>query len=439
MVNTDTALNTPAVILSQDAIQEFRVQSETYSAEYGFSANQINIVSKSGTNKLHGSVFEFARNDAFDASTHFQPVKPELRQNQFGFVAGGPVIIPKLYDGRDKTFWLANYEGWRIRNGTSSYYNIPSAAELGGDFSASGLPAFGTAGCTAALAGSNPCMPIDPTTGAPFPGNVIPSTRFSRLANVTAKLFPAQNCFGAGCLGNFHLSTTLPNDTDQQTYRLDQNFGKFGSIFFRYTKANYLLDTASIDLGSRGLEYLHGELDELGDLAHHFAAAWLCEQLPLRISGREGDAGRQPGTDYRRHRPWIDRRIHGAARLCAWISQYFVQNLSGAAGSPGNNPTTSDIPMWEFADSLSTVKGKHTFSMGFDYRTWVQKRDLSTNFLGSYGFNNTSISNNTRRLSHSVLRHWKCGGGLPAGLLCRRIDLSARSFQQTKHRRRRAI
>ena len=88
LANTDTALNTPAVILSQDAIQEFKIQSETYSAEYGFSANQINIVSKSGTNQLHGSVFEFARNDAFDAKGPFQTAIPELRQNQFGFVAG---------------------------------------------------------------------------------------------------------------------------------------------------------------------------------------------------------------------------------------------------------------------------------------------------------------------------------------------------------------
>ncbi len=126
MANTDTALNTPAVILSQDAIQEFKVQSETYSAELGFSANQVNIVSKSGTNSLHGSVFEFNRNDAFDANTHFQPQKPTLRQNQFGFVAGGPVIIPKLYDGRNKTFWLANYEGWRIKNGNNGYYNVPT-------------------------------------------------------------------------------------------------------------------------------------------------------------------------------------------------------------------------------------------------------------------------------------------------------------------------
>ncbi len=395
MVNTDTALNTPAVILSQDAIQEFRVQSETYSAEYGFSANQINIVSKSGTNKLHGSVFEFARNDAFDASTHFQPVKPELRQNQFGFVAGGPVIIPKLYDGRDKTFWLANYEGWRIRNGTSSYYNIPSTAELGGDFSTSGLPAFGSAGCTSALAGSNPCMPIDPTTGAPFPGNVIPSTRFSRLANVTAKLFPAQNCFGAGCLGNFHLSTTLPNNTDQQTYRLDQNIGKFGSIFFRYTKADYLLDTASTTSVPSGLNIFtenstSWEVSHTISLPHGFVNNFRFGHLGAKVIQGDSPADTTDVTNL-----GLTGVFTGLPDYARGYPNISFQNLSGAAGSPGNNPTTSDIPMWEFADSLSTVKGKHTFSMGVDYRTWVQKRDLSTNFLGSYGFNNTSISNNS--------------------------------------------
>ena len=104
LINTDTALVTPAVILSQDAIQEFKVESGTYSAEYGFSASQINIVSKSGTNKIHGSVFEYNRNDAFDASPfptstdYIAGVKtqnPVLRQNQFGFVVGGPVYFPK--------------------------------------------------------------------------------------------------------------------------------------------------------------------------------------------------------------------------------------------------------------------------------------------------------------------------------------------------------
>jgi len=140
LINTDTALNTPAVILSQDAIQEFKIQSETYSAEYGFSANQVNIITKSGSNQLHGTAFEFLRNDAFDAKAPFQQTLPELRQNQFGFVVGGPVYIPKVYDGRNKTFFLVNYEGWRIRNGfDQSTFTVPVAAQVNGDFSASGL------------------------------------------------------------------------------------------------------------------------------------------------------------------------------------------------------------------------------------------------------------------------------------------------------------
>jgi hypothetical protein len=191
LANTDTALNTPAVILSQDAIQEFKVQSETYSAEFGFSANQVNLVSRSGGNDIHGSLFYFGRNDALDAITivpnplpgQAAPEKAELRQNQFGFVASGPVYIPKLYDGRNKTFWLVNYEGWRIKNGTNIGATVPSAAELNGDFSSLSLPAYGTAGCTANLTSNNlPCMPVDPQTGLPFPGNKIPSTRFSKLA-----------------------------------------------------------------------------------------------------------------------------------------------------------------------------------------------------------------------------------------------------------------
>ena len=151
ITNTDTALQTPAVILSQDAIQEFKVQSETYSAEFGFSANQVNLISKSGTNQFHGTVFEFNRNNAYDARSYFQPVVPELRQNQFGYVLGGPIWIPKLYDGRNKSFFLANYEGWQIVNGSNAYSIVPDTTELGGNFSGENLPAPGTPACAAAL------------------------------------------------------------------------------------------------------------------------------------------------------------------------------------------------------------------------------------------------------------------------------------------------
>src|ERR1700723_1181836 len=164
LINTDTSLNTPAVVLSQDAIQEFKVASENYAAEYGYSANQVNIISKSGTNQLHGTAFLFDRNNAFDAytPTPFQttPTKPVLRQNQFGFVAGGPVYIPKIYDGRNKTFWIANYEGLRGRQESVVLNIVPTPAELGGQF-------------------TSPI--IDPTNGTPFPNNQVPTNRFSRL------------------------------------------------------------------------------------------------------------------------------------------------------------------------------------------------------------------------------------------------------------------
>ena len=129
--NVDTALGTPAVILSVDAMEEFKEQTKTYSAEYGFSANQINLVSKSGTNQYHGSLFYFGRNEALDAKNFFDPptaTKPTLDQKQFGGTISGPII-------KNKTFLLVNYEGARIERGSSTFYIVPTPDQLAGRFS----------------------------------------------------------------------------------------------------------------------------------------------------------------------------------------------------------------------------------------------------------------------------------------------------------------
>jgi hypothetical protein len=396
LANTDTALNTPAVILSQDAIQEFKVQSETYSAEYGFSANQVNIVSKSGTNQLHGSIFEFARNDAFDAKAPFQTSIPELRQNQFGFVVGGPVYIPKVYDGRNKTFFMVNYEGWRIKNGTNLFFSEPDAAELQGNFSGENLPAYGTAACAAALAASNPCMPVDPTTGAPFSGNIIPTTDFSRLASVelAAKLFPAPNC--PGCAqGNYRLNTTLPNTVDQETYKLDENLGRLGSVFFRFTNAQYTNQgvTGSVSVPAGVSVFVEKsqswELSHTIDLSHNIVNNFRFGRLEA-VSNQGGNPA--PVADVSAlGLTGVFQNIPAPYRLYPSVN---FQNLTAAYGSQGNDSTTSDIPMWEFADSLSLIRGKHTITTGFDYRNWIQKRNLSADYLGDFGYNNTTIQTN---------------------------------------------
>ena len=407
ITNTDTALQTPAVILSQDAIQEFKVQSETYSAEYGFSANQVNLISKSGTNQFHGSVFEFNRNNAYDARSYFQTTIPELRQNQFGYVLGGPIWIPKLYDGRNKSFFLANYEGWRIVNGSNAYQNVPDTSELGGNFSTENLPAgppnpnVGSPGyaCYLALKNSNPCLPVDPVTGLPFPGNVIPTSRFSRLAQVTEAggLFPAPN--SSSPLGNFLLREGLPNTTDQQTYRGDQQLGKFGSAFFRWTHAVYDNESTS-----------NASFPDGNNLFTEDSTSWVLNHtitLPKNFVNnfRFGHLT-ATANQYANAAPTSAVSALGLTGVFTDLPDYArgwpgisFQSLNGAFGSPGNNPTTSNIPLWEYADSVTVIRGKHTFGFGFDYRRWVQKRDLSTNFLGSYSFQNTLINTNGTTLN----------------------------------------
>ncbi|PYX85856.1 MAG: hypothetical protein DMG70_02260 [Acidobacteria bacterium] len=395
LVNTDTSLNTPAVILSQDAIQEFKVQSETYSAEYGFSANQINIVSKSGTNQLHGTAFEFLRNDAFDARSTFQTTIPELRQNQFGFVLGGPIYVPKVYDGRNKTFFLVNYEGWRIRNGTNGFFSVPDPAQLSGDFSSSGLLTVAQ-GCVPSA--TTFCMPVDPNTGQPFSGNKIDPSRFSRLAQVglAAKLLPAPNCLTSGCLGNFRLNTTLANTVDQQTYKVDQTLGRFGSVFFRYTKAEYSNQningstTVPFGIGIFNEQSNSWQISHTISLGHNNVNNFRFGHLdPTAIQG----GNPAPTSDVTTlGLTGVFQNLPSYARLYPSIT---LQGLANTGfGSQVNDATTSDVPVWEFADSLSMIRGKHTVTVGVDYRRWVSKRNLSSDFLGHFTFQNDTILNN---------------------------------------------
>src|SRR5580700_1532404 len=134
-------INLPVVIPTQDSIQEFKVQTSNLGADWGkFSGGVINLSTKSGSNALHGAAYEYLRNKVLDANDFFLnkagQARPPFTQNQFGANAGGPLYVPRLYDGRDKTFWFFSWEGFRLRTGTAFTTTVPTPAEESGDFSA---------------------------------------------------------------------------------------------------------------------------------------------------------------------------------------------------------------------------------------------------------------------------------------------------------------
>jgi len=434
LVNTDAALVTPAVILSQDAIQEFKVSSGTYSADQGFSATQINIVSKGGTNSLHGSAFWFDRNDAFDAkpfptASVQGATNPVLRQNQFGFVAGGPIFIPKVYDGRNKSFFMANYEGWRITNGVVQGTEMPNPAILTGDFSAeqyvapasSGLPggllpAYGTADCTKLLSLSGNCMPVDPTTGQPFLGNKVPPA--AQTGNVG--LVAVKNGFwqaptvankpeGASVV-NYIKNIGFPLHQNQQTYRGDQSLGKLGSVFFRYTDANYTNQGFynSQDLIHGYETYQQSQTSwtvshtvNLGSRSvNNFRFGHLTANAPQGGPQITSDAVSALGLS--------GTFTHFSALQQTWPSVVFNSGGFGQGGGSVNAYTGSQGPTWEYADSFTTVHGRHTLGFGVDYRRWRLIRNLDDDFYGDWQFNGATIQTNSTGCTTST---GLCGTG----------------------------
>src|SRR6266852_1087600 len=176
--NTDPGFNTYAVLPSIDALQEFKVEAGVYPAEFGHYQIQVNVSTLSGTNQFHGTLFDFVRNNAFDALPYNFTSKPltssQFKWNQYGYTLGGPIWIPKVVNGKNRFFFMSNYEGFNLRQTTQTVYTTFPAAFRTGDFSS--------------VLATN--VITDPTTGLPFPGNIIPSGRLTRSPKGSCSTFP---------------------------------------------------------------------------------------------------------------------------------------------------------------------------------------------------------------------------------------------------------
>jgi len=238
-------INLPVLIPTQDSIQEFRVQTSNLGAEWGrFAGGVTNLSTKGGTNYLHGEAYEYIRNRIFNANDYFLNAagkpRPPWVQNQFGAEAGGPLPLPH-YDGRNRTFWFASWEGFRLRTGQPFTTTVPSPQERTGDFSM--ISSRIVDPCAGAVNAQGAC----PESGAapvPFAGNVIPATRINPTSKALLDLWPAPNSAGivtpSGTVNNFNTVSRTGGNQDQVVVRIDQDVTLRQRLLFRFSYWNVM-------------------------------------------------------------------------------------------------------------------------------------------------------------------------------------------------------
>ena len=233
--NTDLNFNSYMLLPSIDALREFKVESGLFDAEYGRAIAQINVSTKSGTNQYHGTLFEFLRNSSLDAKNYFdrkdRPIPP-FKRNQYGATIGGPVKVPKLYDGTDRLFFLFNWEGLRERKALTQGINVPLTAERLGDFSGNSSIIYDPATRVFDAAGNVLTAPT------PFAGNKIPDNRIHPVAKKLLAFFPQPQV--GGRVLNYVNDESRRVDADQYTYRLDFTESSQSNWFFRHSISHEL-------------------------------------------------------------------------------------------------------------------------------------------------------------------------------------------------------
>jgi Carboxypeptidase regulatory-like domain len=230
--NVDQYTNVNQPFPMPDSLQEFSVQTSNFSAEYGQNSGAIvNVVTKSGTNEFHGNLFEFVRNDVFNARNWASIAQDHIKRNQFGGTIGGPVRIPKLYNGQDKTFFFVGIQGtiFHYIAADSSAY-VPTQANLNGDFSALLNPTSPDNPLHAAK------QLINPQTKQPFPNNQIPTNLYDKAALNTVGLLPS----ATDATGFVHfIQPFAPQDFQEELVRLDHSISSNDRLTARYFIDNY--------------------------------------------------------------------------------------------------------------------------------------------------------------------------------------------------------
>jgi hypothetical protein len=354
---------------SFNAIAEIRIGETINSAEFGGVAD-ITTISKSGTNSIHGGLFENVQNNDMNASDFFSHVAPELKMNNFGIFLGGPVVIPKLYNGRDKTFFFGSFEALRLPKTQTEVQSVPTAAMRAGDLSA--YPAL---------------------TG--YPGNHIPASKLNPYSQkAMALLFPQADYGPAGAIANNYLADfVIPIKSNQADIRVDQYVGTKNQFFARYTYKNKrAFQIPNSGFASSPYASAAEGSQSVPEVDQALTVAWNYTISPSIVNElRVGYSSNHEASTF-------------------GISAQTSANTLGLTGLPTPPPAGADIvpeiqivgfvPTFGFSqianqstkqalETLTWTKGAHTFKYGADYRRLdAYGTSAFYNILeGAYSFN----------------------------------------------------
>ena len=384
-VNVNRGVSISQWVPSVDSIAEFKLEMGTLSAEYGRSGGSItNMVIKSGTNAIHGTAYHFLRNSALDANGFFARGQGRklaaFSANTYGVAVGGPVLFPKLYDGRNKTFWFASFEGAREGNGQDNILSVPTAKMRTGDFSE--VPQI--------LYDPYSVAPVNGTpTRTPFAGNMIPANRQDPVAQKIMPFWPTPNRASPNAaqpwVQNYGFSGKWPRNYDMFVTKIDQRFSQAWNTFFRLNKGNGLLvfpnDFNGIATNGRNVV----NRPNLGASWGNTFLLNTSTTFDVRLGYAYGKEDNVPWSD------GFDLSSLGFSPQYIGLTQRKSFPTIGVTGFNGlaNSGLVADVGRtYVLQTNVSHQRGKHVFKTGADLRLLYGNFFRNLNPSGTFSFSN---------------------------------------------------
>jgi hypothetical protein len=372
MDNRDPRYGGYVVNLNLDSIQEFKVETSGFAAEYGrYAGGVMSVVLKSGTNQFHGALFEFLRNDKLDARNFFADHKDELRRNQFGANFGGPVWIPKVYNGRNRTFLFFSWESFRDREGNLALSRVPTPLERQGDFSQT-------------VDAGGKLVPVkDPfAANAVFPGNRIPLNRFNPISAKILPYWPLPN--HPNQANNYLAEAPTKKGWDSFSWKIDQVLSSKDNLSLRDQRTYTSTENpfTGNTLGTFGTR--PNGLGELAALNHtHLFTATLINEFRFGTNVQwSHETNFNAGHDFA-----SEFGIHGVTTDPYFVGFPLIQVTGEATlGDYSSRPWDKTTRVYQWSNTVTWIKNSHQIKFGGAYVRGHTFQPYDQNLRGTFSF-----------------------------------------------------